>query len=176
LLAEHPTQRSFFSYREPQREADRRGGPWLPALVGALFALGAVGLASWVRRARSDAVVFSTGGVLPPAGGHTAHAIAALRRAAAVTDPVRAADLASLALREWAAERGRDAALRAATAEELTARAAPPALASRYEGFVALVRALDALRFPPLGPDAEARTLDAIGHTLTFVAGAERTP
>ena len=177
LLAEHPAQRSFFSYREPQQEADSRGGPWLPALVGALFALGAVGLVSWVRRARSDGIAFSPGGVLPPPSEHTAHAIAALRRAAAAQgDPVHAANLASLALRAWAAERGRSPALRAATAEELAVRTAPPALASRYEGFVALVLELDALRFPPLGPDAEARTREAIGRTLGFVAGAGRTP
>jgi hypothetical protein len=176
LLDEHPTQRGFFSYREPQREADLRSGPWLPALIGALFALGAVGLVSWVRRARSDELAFSPGGVLPPASGHTTRAIAALRHAAAASrDPVHAANLASGALRGWAAERGRDAALRAATAEELAARAAPPALASRYEGFGTLVRELDGLRFPRLAPDAEARTREVIGRTLTFVAGAERT-
>ncbi len=177
LLAEHPERQSFFSYREPRRPNGSRTGPWLPALVGALFTLGAVGLASWVRRARSGETAPAPGGVPPPPTGQTAQALAALRRAAAVAgDPVHAANLASLALRDWAAERGRSPELRAATVEELAARPAPPALASRYEGFVALVRELDDLRFPPRGPDAEARTRAAIGRTLAWVAGAGSTP
>jgi hypothetical protein len=177
LLAEHPTQRSFFSYREPQADSDRRSGPWLPGLVGALFALGAVALFSWVRRTRNDDAARSPGDVRLPANGHTERALAALHHAAeAVSDPVHAADLASLALREWASDWGRDAVLRAATAEELANRTAPPLLASRYEGFVALVRELDALRFPPLGPEAETRARDSIGRALTFVGGADPTP
>jgi hypothetical protein len=173
LLAEHPEQRTFFSYREPPPGDAARSGPWLPAMVGALFALGAVGLASWVRRARAGGAPFTPGGALPPPPGHTARALEALRHAAArAADPVHAADLAAVALRDWAAERGRCPELRTATAEELAARPPPPALADRYDGFVALVRALDAQRFPPLGPDAEARTRDAIGRTLAWVAGA----
>jgi hypothetical protein len=177
LLAEHPTQRSFFSYREPQGDAKGRSSPWLPAIVGALFALGAVALISWVRRARNEEATRSPRDVRHSPNGDTPRALAALRNAAAAaSDPVHAADLASLALREWAAHRGRDAGLRAATAEELAYRTAPPLLASRYEGFVSLVGELDALRFPPLGPDAEARARDTIGRTLSFVAGADPTP
>jgi hypothetical protein len=83
---------------------------------------------------------------------------------------VRAADLASAALRAWAAERARTPGLRAATAEELAARPPPFLIATRYEAFVAALCELDALRFPPHAPDAAARVREAIARATGLVA------
>jgi len=172
LLEEHPEQRSFFSYRPPRLVDAEGSGPWLPALLGALFALAGVALFSLVRRVRSasDAATLA----LAEGPGSSAaedEALAALAGAeAALDDPRHALDLASGALRGWAATRARAPGLRAASSEELAEAKAPFLLSTRYAPFVALVRELDALRFPPLETDAPARARDAIARTAAFVA------
>jgi hypothetical protein len=172
LLAEHPERRGFFSYRAPRLEASGERGPWLPALLGALFALAGVGLVAGVRRARGAAAAAARALAEAPApGGDAAAALEALRHAGAeAEDPVRAANLACAALRDWAAERSRTPGLRSATAEELVARPAPFLLSTRYEAFVGLVRELDALRFPPSQPGATARARAAIARAAELVA------
>jgi hypothetical protein len=171
LLDEHPEQRSFFSYRAPRLDASGGSGPWLPALVGALLALGGVGLFSWVRRARLAAAAAARALAALPAPGDDAPAtLAALHRAGESGDPVRAADLACAALRDWAAERSRTPGLRAATAEELAARPPPFLIATRYPAFVAVVREFDALRFPPREPEAAARVREANASPRELVA------
>jgi len=173
LLDEHPEQRSFFSYRAARRGTDGARGPWLPALLGALFALGGVALAAWVRHVRAAAAAATAAGALAAASGADADeraALEALRRAASADDPVRAADLAAAALRDWAAERSRMPSVRAATSEELARRPVPFLIATRWAGFVALVAELDALRFPPPRDDAAARVRDAIARASELVA------
>ena len=169
LLDEHPEQRSFFSYRAPRRGTDGARGPWLPALLGALFALGGVALVVWVRHVRAAAAAGALAAA-PRAGADESAALEALRRAASAGDPVRAADLAAAALRDWAAERSRTPSLRAATSEELARRRVPFLIAIRWADFVALVTELDALRFPPPRDDAAARVGDAIARANELVA------
>jgi hypothetical protein len=171
LLDEHPEQRGFFSYRAPRPDASGERGPWLPALLGALLALGGVGLFSWVRRVRLAAPAAAHALADAQAtGDDTTAALEALRRAGESGDPVRAADLACAALRDWAAERSRTPGLRAATAEELAVRPPPFLIATRYPAFVAALRELDALRFPPRPPDAAARVREAIARASELVA------
>jgi hypothetical protein len=169
LLDDHPERRSFFSYRAPSGLEGGRG-PWLPALVGALFALAGVGLVAWVRHARAAAAAAAGARAAAPAlaSGESA-TLDALRHAAAASDPVRAADLGAAALRDWAAERARTPSLRAATSEELARRAAPFLIAPRWPRFVALVAELDALRFPPPREDAAARVRDALARAGELV-------
>jgi hypothetical protein len=169
LLDEQPERRGFFSYRAPRDEAAGARGPWLPALFGALFALGGVGLFAWVRHARAAAAAARALAAAPVPGGGASAALEALRRAGTSVDPVRAADLAAAALRDWAAERSRTPGLRAATAEELASRPAPFLIATRWAAFVALVGELDALRFPPPPPDAAASIRDAIVRAAELV-------
>jgi hypothetical protein len=170
LLDEHPEQRGFFSYRAPRFEAADERGPFLPALVGALLALAGVALFAWVRRARLAAAAAQA--AAPAEADAAAGALEALRRAAADADPLRAADLASAALRGWAAEQTRTPGLRAATAEELAARPPPFLMATRWAAFVAALGELDALRFPPRAPDAVARVGEAIARARELVAGS----
>ena len=172
LLEEPPERRSFFSYRPPRLVAAEGSGPWLPALLGALFALAGVALFSLVRRVCSasdaEAKALAEG---PGSSAAEDDALAALARAeAALDDPQHALDLASEALRDWAATRARAPGLRAASSEELAEAKAPFLLSTRYAPFVALLRELDALRFPPLETDAPARARDAIASTAAFVA------
>jgi hypothetical protein len=172
LLEEQPERRTPFSFRSP-RSAGDSGGPWLPALLGSLFTLAALGLVALVRRVR--------GGGEAPAGlapalelehAETAAVLAALHEAEAEADPVRAADLASEALRGWAAERFRAPLLRWATTEELAARRPPFLLITRYAALVAALEALDALRFPPRRDDAGPELGKALARARAFVAGA----
>jgi hypothetical protein len=172
LLAEHPEQPSFFRYRTPELERSGARGVWLPALFGALFALAGVGLFAWVRHVRlASAAAARALAELPAPSGADGAALEALRHAsAAADDPVRAADLASAALRAWAAERSRTPGLRAATLEELSARTAPFLFTTRYARFVELVRELDALRFPPPAPGGAVRASETIDRACDFVA------
>jgi len=170
LLEEQPERRSPFSFRSP-RLADDSGGPWLPALLGSLFTLAALGLVALVRRVRS-------GGEAPasfaPEAEHAevAAVLAALHAAEAEADPVRAADLASEALRGWAAERFRAPLLRWATTEELAARPPPFLLTTRYAALLAALEALDAVRFPPHREDAGPELGKALARARAFVASA----
>ncbi len=172
LLAEHPERRSFFSYRAPPLAERDGSGPWLPALLGALFALAGVALFALVRRvrsARSDAAPGDSDASGSGAADEAALAALALAETA-LGDPVRAADLASEALRGWAAARARTPSLQAASTEELAAREAPFLIATRYAPFLALVHELDALRFPPPRADRAALAREAIERAAAFVA------
>jgi hypothetical protein len=176
LLVEHPEQRSFFSYRRPRLGGEAVGSPWLPALLGALFTLAGVGLFALVRRARSGAPFAAEGPAALEADGGEAALLAALGHAEAeASDAVAAADLASAALRSWAARRFRAPALRWATTEELSASAPPFLLATRWAALLAVLRELDALRFPPLRPGAGARAREAIAQASAFVTGTRRS-
>jgi hypothetical protein len=172
LLAEHPERRSFFSYRAPPLAEVGGSGPWLPALLGALFALAGVALFAFVRRVRSARTDAAPGDSdATGSGAADDAALAAFAHAeSALGDPVRAADLASEALRGWAAARARTPSLQAASTEELAARAAPFLIATRYAPFLALVHELDALRFPPPQADRAALARDAIARAAAFVA------
>lgn len=151
LLAEHAERRSPFSFRRPRLDRPSRG-PWLPALLGSLATLAALALVSGVRRVRRRLPLVSGPADGTPYDEAAAAAVlAALQRAEAeADDPVHAADLASEALRSWAAERFRAPRLRSATTEELAREAPPFLLSTRYRALLAVLEALDALRFPPL--------------------------
>jgi len=174
LLAEHPERRSPFSFRAPSGAGEPGRGPWLPALLGSLFTLAALGLIALVRRVRSR----------PEPDASLAHEasdaraerlLAALRRAEGEADLVRAADVASEAFRAWAAERFRAPRLRRATTEELAVSAAPYLLSLRYPAFLAVVQAFDALRFPP--PRAQADELRAaLARARDFLSGGSPLP
>ncbi len=172
LLAEHPELRSPFSFRSPRLGDEPGRGPWLPALLGSLFTLAALGLVGLVRRVRERGPA-SPATLAPDAGVEAAAAVlAALRDAEAAADPVRAADLASEALRRWAAERFRAPLLLWATAEELAARPPPFLLSTRYAALLRALAAFDALRFPPPDAAAPAELRAAFTRAREFVAGA----
>lgn len=162
LLDEQPERRSPFSFRSP-RLADEGSGPWLPALLGSLFTLAALGLVAVVRRVRRGA---ETALALAPTADpeNVSALLAALGRAEAEADAARAADLASEALRDWAAERFRAPFLRSATTEELAVRPPPFLLTTRYAALLAALAALDALRFPPPRDDARRALADALAR------------
>jgi hypothetical protein len=172
LLEEQPERRSPFSFRSPRLADDAGRGPWLPALLGSLFTLAMLGLVALVRRVRSDGEAPAS--LAPEAAEHAQAAglLAALHAAEAEADPVRAADLASEALRGWAAERFRAPLLRWATTEELAAQPPPFLLTTRYAALVAALEALDAVRFPPRREDAAVELAKALARARAFVASA----
>jgi hypothetical protein len=173
LLAEHPERRSPFSFRTP-RPGDRARGPWLPALLGSLATLAALALISGVRRVRLGTALATASGQAAPRDEAAATAVlAALQRAEAEAgDPVHAADLASEALRSWAAERFRAPRLRSATTEELAREGPPFLLSTRYAALLASLEAFDALRFPPLRESKGFELRAALQHAREFVADA----
>ncbi len=146
LMPEMPTQRTFFSLRAP---APRREGasPWVPALAGAAATLALIGLVALVRRVRARTAPAATTRLEPPAWRQAQAALAAAYELAE-SDPVRAADMASAALRLHVSRRFATPAL-TDTTEELTSRPAPPSAEDRWERVTAVLRALDAVRFLP---------------------------
>ncbi len=174
LLAEQPERRSpYSSYRLPRLDPAGGRGPWLPALLGSLGTLAALGLFAGVRHVRAIRLAAATDGGQEPEDAEYAGVLAALAHAeAAAHEPVHAADLASQALRDWAAERFRAPLLRFATTEELAARAPPFLLTTRYPALIALLQGLDALRFPPEREQAAQELHAALARARAFVAGA----
>jgi hypothetical protein len=175
LLAEHAERRSPFSlFRMPRLDDEPSRGPWLPALLGSLATLAALALVSGVRRVRREASLVS--GLTEGASYDEAAAAAVLaelqRAEAEADDPVHAADLASEALRSWAAERFRAPRLRSATTEELAREAAPFLLSTRYAALLAVLQAFDALRFPPLRESGGFELRAALQAAREFVADA----
>jgi hypothetical protein len=172
LLEEQPERRSPFSFRSPRLADDAGRGPWLSALLGSLFTLAMLGLVALVRRVRSGGEAPAS--LAPEAAEHAQAAglLAALHAAEAEADPVRAADLASEALRGWAAERFRAPLLRWATTEELAARPPPFLLTTRHAALVAALEALDAVRFPPRREDAAVELAKSLARARAFVASA----
>jgi hypothetical protein len=171
LLDEQPERRSPFSFRSPQLADDARG-PWLPALLGSLFTLAALGLFALVRRVRREAEGPERV-ALAPGAEDAAAVLEALRAAESDADPVHAADRASEALRAFAAERFSAPLLRWATTEELTGLPPPFLLTTRYAALVGALEALDALRFPPRRADARGELERALARARAFVASAE---
>jgi len=175
LLAEHPERRGPFSlFRMPRLDDEPSRGPWLPALLGSLATLAALALISGVRRVRRRAALASGPA---EAALHDEAAAAALlavlqRAEAEAHDPVHAADLASEALRGWAAERFRAPRLCSATTEELTRETSPFLLSTRYAALLAVLQAFDALRFPPLRESKGFELHAALQAAREFVAGA----
>ena len=171
LLAEDPERRMPFPFRTPRLHEPGRG-PWLPALLGSLATLAALALISGVRRVRRAAQpAVGEVSAVPPDETAAAAVLAALGRAEAeVGDPVRAADLASEALRSWAAERFRAPRLRSATTEELLREVPPFLLTTRHAALLAVLQALDALRFPPLRERAGSELRAALAAARSFVA------
>ncbi len=85
-------------------------------------------------------------------------------------DPIGAAHAAAATLRRYMARRYR-VDTEARTTEELDAMTAPFGALSRWGPFVALLRGLDALRFPPhTGGDASRRVGALIAEAEAFVA------
>jgi hypothetical protein len=173
LLAENAERRSPFSFRRPRLDGPSRG-PWLPALLGSLATLAVLALISGVRRIRRGASLVSGPAEDTPYDEAAAVAVlAALQRAEAeADDPVHAADLASEALRSWAAERFRAPRLRAATTEELAREAPPFLLSTRYAALLTVLEAFDALRFPPLREGKGFELRAALQHARELVADA----
>jgi hypothetical protein len=161
-----PDQESFFSYRTPAPEAAQRGF-WLPALAGAFFALAGVALLLFVRRVRrqrAPALELRSSG-RPPAAWRTAQAALASAAALVADDRIRAADIASAALRLYAARRFGHPAL-ARTTEELE-RVEPVSgrlAARRWPELLALLRDLDAVRFA--AASGEAREAERVARAI----------
>jgi hypothetical protein len=174
LLAEQPERRSPFSLRSPRLEPESARSPWLPALLGSLGTLAALGLLAGVRRVRARARAEGETQVESEVADELGTGIlAALAHAEMeLADPVLAANLASQALRDWAAERFRAPRLRSATTQELHAMPPPFLLNTRYTALLALLSAFDALRFPPPHDGAAAPLRAALSEARAFVAGA----
>jgi hypothetical protein len=177
LLDEEPERRSPFSFRSPRLEGAPGRGPWLPALIGSLMTLAALGLLALVRRVRS-AEPLAGGAALAPGAGddESAALLAALHAAEAEEDAVRGADLASEALRAWAAERFLAPRLRSATTEELAALSPPFLLTTRWTALRTALESLDAVRFPPRREGARAELGRALARARALVADAGRAP
>jgi hypothetical protein len=176
LLEEQPDRQSPFSFRSPRLDGAPGRGPWLPALLGSLMTLAALGLLTLVRRARSGG---PAGAVAPaPTGAsddESAALLAELHAAEAHADPVRGADLASEALRAWAAVRFLAPRLCTATSEELAALTPPFLLTTRWAALRETLEALDALRFPPPREGARSELGRALARARAFVADAGRS-
>jgi hypothetical protein len=178
VLPEFPERTTPFGLAPPPAPAGRGMPAALAAAAGAGLALAAVGAVALVRRRRAAGAGAARAAGATPAARPIPEwdeARAALARARSRDDPVAAAALASAALRRFAARRfGSDAPVR--TTEELSAGRASGALGERLEGFLALLRHLDAARFRgrPVPPaelaaaldDAEAFVRDATPEAL----------
>ncbi len=174
VLGDLPEQRSFFSYREPEAPSNAFDSRslWLAGVAGALLALGGVALVGFVRRVRAAqrAPAAPSPGEAP---WRSAQATLAAATEIAATDPVRAADMASAALRIYVDRRFRANTV-TATTEELRETEPPFLLTTRWERLVDLLGRLDELRFPPAS-DASARQqrlLAVVGEAQAFIEDA----
>jgi hypothetical protein len=158
ILTEYPDRGLPFGAREPAEPAP--GGLLAGAAAGAGAALAAVAAARVLRRRRARSLAAAAARAAPPraeaepAWERTRAALAEAQRLA-VGDPFAASDLAARELRRYASRRFLVAA-QAATSEELAARPAPFAAATRWPLLVAALQTLDAHRFRPRD-DPEAR-------------------
>jgi hypothetical protein len=176
VLPEYPGRMAPFGARPAP--AERGAGLALPsAALGSLVTLAALGLVVLVRRRR--------GGRTAPAREPAAAAVppwTAARsdleraRSALPRDPVGSADAAAAAVCRYMAGRFR-AEAEARTTEELAVAAPPFAATSRWPVFLALLRELDALRFPRQPTGAPNPALEADVAALLRRAGtARRSP
>ncbi len=166
VAEELPGQRGFFSYRRPTRERTAHGlaERLVPALVGAALALAGMALVSFVRRVRG-----ARAGAAPRPPPETAPWCEAQRALAAAAarvdgDPIRAADLGSLALRRYLDQRFGTDTVTSTTEELRQRRTAPFLLTTRWEELLSLLEAFDALRFRP--PDPREGVADPLRETL----------
>ena len=156
-----------FGYRRPElRHEDTR--PWLPASLGAAATLAAFGLVWLVRTVRTRTKRIEAPTEEPAAPWRAAQATLATAEEYAASDPVRAADMASAAVRLYVARRYRTTTL-TDTTEELAQRDPPFGLASRWERLLALLTALDAVRFLPANSRAQEPLVATIIRTRELV-------
>jgi len=171
VLDQHPEQRGFFSFRGPA-PANEGGSPWIPALVGAGLAFGLVGLVALVRRGRAAAARQDAEVSAGAAPWRATQATLAAALEIAAREPVRAADIASGALRLYVDRRYRADTL-TATTEELALRDAPFALGSHWPKLLEILVTLDSVRFEPAGsPGAAARLQEGLAAAQEFVVQA----
>ena len=178
VTPEYPEQEGFFSYRAPGPE-ERAGGSWLPALAGSLATLALLGLVALVRRVRGrNAALAAAGGLLAPPAGRAAQAALAGAAELAREDAVRAGDMASAALRLYAARRFGLPALVSTTEELVRLVPASGLAARRWPELLPLLRTLDGVRFRRRErPEETARVLaDAIAAGQAWVASCESLP
>ena len=170
-----PDQLVPFGLRDAPESAPRGRLPaWGSAAAGSLATL--IALAGWrfLRRRRARAAGAGEAEDTTPAWERAEQE---LRRALAEAeaDPREAADAAALALRRYAAIRSARP-LESLTTEEIAARRPPGRLLSHWPEFVALLRRLDALRFP--GGVDEPASREALRawfqDALAFVARSVR--
>lgn len=148
--------------------ASRRGGDGSLAAAfaaGAGLVLACVGLVALARRRRAARAVAGADADGPEAAPPSPPWRAARDAVAGAgqdleRDPVAALDALSRAVRRYASARFR-AHLEARTTEELEAQAPPFLLTTRWPDLLALLRDLDALRFPPASDPGALRTRGA---------------
>jgi hypothetical protein len=163
----------FFPVRTPRPERWSQG-VLLPAAVGALFALAGVGLVVLVRRvrnARADAT--GDGGEEDPMPWQLACTALASASELLESDPCRASDLASGALRLFVSKRSRIPAT-ARTTQELEATEPPRALATRWSDLLALLRRLDEVRFFPADESRRPQVAAAIREAQELIGDLSR--
>lgn len=168
-----PGRSAPFGLREPPGGPPSvRGAVWPAAAAG--FALGiamsALGLLVWRARPSRHVLVSppTRPAAAPPIAGSATHALedAAARVA---SDPAAAADAAATALRRFAAP-GLRAPLGALTTREIAALPAARAEAEASRGeLVAVLRELDAARFPRSPEAAGPRVAAAIARAIRLV-------
>ncbi|HTY17086.1 MAG TPA: hypothetical protein VMH82_05075 [Myxococcota bacterium] len=172
VSSEFPDQVAPFPYRMPA-PAPARAPALAAAAAGALAALAGVAALSLVRRARRRRAAAASA-ALAPAAAPWADALAGLEAAAAAidTDWRGSADEAGQALRRYVTRRfALPLAFR--TTEEAAALSPPFALATRWADVLAVLRALDSVRFQRAEPgEAAARVRDAIEKARRWVAGS----
>jgi hypothetical protein len=147
VLPEYPGRMAPFGARPAPAE---RGAAFaLPsAALGSLATLAALGLVALVRRRRSGRTAPArepAAAAVPP--WTAARSDLERARSALPRDPVVSADATAAAVCRYMAGRFR-AEAEARTTEELAVAAPPFAATSRWPVFLALLRELDALRFP----------------------------
>jgi hypothetical protein len=135
--------------------------------LGTLVSLGAIALVRHHTRRRGIAVDASEPRSFAPPWVEAREALAGAR-AIAESNPRRAADDAAVALRRYTAKRfGTDTDTR--TTEELESAPAPFAAASRWPHLLEILRALDALRFPPSKGEHDPLRSQDVVHWATEV-------
>jgi hypothetical protein len=150
-------QQTFFSYRVPSTlEPAAEGGALLPGLIGALLAWASLGLLLFVRRVRRARVAEPPPPEPSPVPWQAAQSTFAAAAEIAESDPIRAADMASAALRVYT-DRRFASHTRTATTPQLRAEEAPWVLTTRWGPLLDVLERLDELRFRPLESDLEAR-------------------
>jgi hypothetical protein len=162
ILPELPERLTPFGVRSPPPASRATGSVWGPAAAGALAALAGVGLVALARRRRREQAHAVAPSRTPPVQPPWERALQELAAARELSRraPFDAAHATAGALRRYVARRfGTDAAAR--TSEELAETTPPFAATSRWPAFLAMLRALDELRFRPEGDRSVGEALAA---------------